>query len=195
MEGTHMQSPATIGRLPRSRLGRVVAAGLLLVALVPAPVSATPSPDQCASNRAVQYSAPVPVGLRTVGTHGIQWKIQFTDVLTGDVVVDDQVFNQPPIDPAAPAYPDNVLVRLVRNTTILKGGEVIAVDAMRPTQAALMHAQVSWLTAEPLSGVVGFRYQTPRNRWSDYQTVAAGPTVTLCVETNNGIWRKTYGWS
>jgi hypothetical protein len=195
MEGTHMQSAATIGRLPRSRLGRVVAAGLLLVALVPAPVSATPSPDQCASNRAVQYSAPVPVGLRTVGTHGIQWKIQFTDVLTGDVVVDDQVFNQLTIDPAAPAYPDNVLVRLVRNTTILKGGEVIAVDAMRPTQAALMHAQVSWLTAEPLSAVVAFRYQTARNRWSDYQTVAAGPTVTLCVETNNGIWRKTYGWS
>lgn len=186
-----------MNRIKSARVARVVAAALMLVALLPAAASAAPSPDRCASNRVTIYSGELPAGLRAPGTHAIQWRSTYTDAATGQVVVDDSILNQVTIDAAAPAYPNTVLVRLFRNTALLHGNEVVGVDAIQPAQAALLHVQVSWLTDEKFftgAFVVEFRYQT-KNKWSDYQALAAGPVMSFCVETNSSIWHRQYGWS
>ena len=105
--------------------------------------------------------------------------------------------NEITIDPAAPAYPNTVLIRLFRNTTILADGEVISVDAIQPTQSARMHVQVSWIKGDKF--FVGefrmyFRYETRKNRWTEYQEVAHGPDQSFCVEFTDAVWRKNYGW-
>ncbi len=184
----------------RSGLGRpasILAAVLLLAAAFPAAAAASPSFESCAAYKGQSFTAPAPAGLRTEGTHRIQWKAEFTDAYTGEFVVDDGIISEVTFDEDAPAYPDTVLLRLFRNTALLDSGEVIAVDEVRPDQAARMYVNVSWVKGDKFYTTwrMYFRYETARNRWSEYQELAAGPDISFCVETKNAIWRKAYGWS
>jgi hypothetical protein len=184
-------------RVPLVRVARILATGLLLVTILPAAASAAQDPDTCGANTATTYTTPAPAGLRTPGTHRIQWKAEFTDAYTGERIVDDGIVNQITFDSAAPAYPNAVLIRLFRNTTLLANGEVVSVDTIRPTQEARMYVNVSWLKGDKFfSGdfEMSFRYETSKNKWSAYQRVAAGPEQSFCVELTDAIWRKSYGW-
>jgi hypothetical protein len=111
--------------------------------------------------------------------------------------VDDSIVSQITIDSAAPAYPSSVLIRLFRNTTLLANGEEITVDAIRPTQDARLYVNVSWLKGDKFftgEFKVFARYETSRNKWAAYQQVTAGPEQSFCVQFNDAIWRKNYGW-
>ena len=181
---------------PVSRIARLLGSAMLLVAMLPAGAAAVQDPDTCGALRATAYTIPAPAGLRTPGTHRVQWKVEYTDAYTGEQVVDDSIVNQVTIDTAAPAYPETVLIRLFRNTTLL-AGEEITVDAIRPTQAARMYVQVSWLRGDQFfTGEfrIFVRYETSKNKWAAYQQVTAGPEQSFCVQFNSAIWRKNYGW-
>ena len=170
---------------------------VLATGLFPAVASAAQDPYSCGANTATTYTTDVPAGLRTIGTHRVQWKAEFTDAYTGELVVDDSIMNQVTIDPAAPTYTNTVLIRLFRNTTLVAPGEAITVDAMRPAQDARMYVNVSWLKGDKFftdSFKISFRYETSRNKWAPYQQVTAGPEQSFCVELNDAIWRKNYGW-
>lgn len=180
-----------------TRIARIAGAAMLLAALLPGGASAVQDPNTCGANRATTYTAPAPAGLLTPGTHRIQWKAEFTDAYTGERIVDDGIFNQVTVDAAAPAYPNTVLIRLFRNTTLLPSGEVMTVDTIRPTQDARMYVNVSWLRADKFftgEFLISFRYETSKNKWSAYQRATAGPEQSFCVELNDAIWRKSYGW-
>lgn len=184
-------------RLRLGRLARLLAAASLVALVLPASVAAAPSPDQCASNRAITFSANVPDGLRTVGTKNVQWRATFTDAATGELIVDDGFINQVTIDSAAPIYPNNVLIRLFRSTTILANGDVIFVSTINPAQPARMHANVSWLPDEKFftgNFVFDFRYETKNNHWSSWYPATAGPETSFCPELTKAIWKQNYGW-
>jgi len=182
---------------PVSRIAQIVGAALLLAAMLPAGAAAAQDPYSCGASKATTYTIPAPAGLRTSGTHRVQWKVEYTDAYTGEQIVDDSIVNQVTIDNAAPAYPNTVLIRLFRNTTILANGEVISVDSIRPTQDARMYVNVSWLKDDKFftgEFKVSVRYETSKNKWAAYQQVTAGPEQSFCVELNDAIWRKNYGW-
>jgi len=182
---------------PVFRIAQIVGAAMLLAAMLPAGVSAVQDPYSCGASKAATYTTPAPAGLRTAGTHRIQWKAEFTDAYTGENVVDDSIMNQVTFDAAAPAYPNAVLIRLFRNTTLLASGDVISVDSIRPTQDARMYVNVSWAKDDRFfTGEfrMSFRYETSKNKWSAYQQVTASAEQSLCVELNDAIWRKNYGW-
>ena len=127
----------------------------------------------------------------------MQWKAEFTDAYTGERIIDDGIVNRVTVDTAAPAYPNTVLIRLFRNTTLLAGGAVIAVDTIRPRQDARMYVNVSWLRDDKFyvgDFAISFRYETSKNKWSAYQRATAGPEQNYCVEGNDAIWRRAYGW-
>jgi hypothetical protein len=170
---------------------------MLLGAMIPATASAVQDPDTCAALRATTYTIPAPAGLRTPGTHRVQWKVDYTDAYTGERIIDDSIVNQITIDAAAPAYPNTVLIRLFRNTTLLAGGDDITVDSIRPTQDARLYVQVSWLKDDRFftgEYKIFVRYETSKNKWAAYQQVTAGPEQSFCVQVNDAIWRKNYGW-
>lgn len=185
---------------PRStRLVRVLAAVALVALVLPPAALATPSPDSCAGNRVIMYSAPVPAGLRVVGTRLVQWRAAFTDAYSGEAIVDEGTTNEVTIDAGAPAYPNTVLIRLVRSTTILADGTVVTVPAMRPDQDARMHAQASWVTGDKwFDGdfVLSFRFQTGKGngKWSGWYPMAAGPEQSFCGELTDAIWKRSFGW-
>lgn len=177
---------------------RVALVGSLLVLALPAAVSAAPADDACAALRAQTYTATLPSGARTTGTHRVQWKSSYTDLASGELVVDDSIVNAYTIDPSAPAYPNDVLIRLFRNTTILASGEVIDVTAIRPTQEARLYVNVSWLRDEPFfTGAfrLWYRYETTKNHWSSYVELPASAVQSFCVEGTSSIWKRGYGWS
>jgi hypothetical protein len=170
---------------------------MLLVAVLPSGAAAVQDPDTCGANRATTFTIPAPAGLRTPGTHRVQWKAEYTDAYTGEQIVDDSIVNQVTIDTAAPAYPNSVLIRLFRNTTLLASGEEVTVDSIRPTQAARLYVNVSWLRGDKFfTGEfrIFVRYETSKNKWAAYQQVTAGPEQSFCVQFNSAIWRKNYGW-
>jgi hypothetical protein len=184
-------------RIPFTRIARALATGLLLATILPAAASAAQDPDTCGANKGTTYTTPAPSGLRTPGTHRVQWKAEYTDAYTGERISDDGIVNQVTFDSAAPAYPNTVLIRLFRNTTLLADGEVTTIDAISPTQEARMYVNVSWLKGDRFftgEFVMSFRYETSRNKWSAYQRLAAGPEQSFCVEFTDAIWRKNYGW-
>lgn len=184
-------------RVPVARVARILAAGMLLATILPSAAAAAPPAGSCAAEHTVIYSAPAPAGLRTEGTHRVQWKAEYVDASTGELISDDGIMNQITIDPAAPAYPNTVLIRLFRNTTILADGEVISVDAIQPTQPASLHVQVSWTKGDKFFDGdfrMYFRYETRKNRWTEYQELASGPDQSLCVEFTDAVWRRNYGW-
>ncbi len=184
-------------RTPIRRLVGGLAASVMVAGALAGSVSAAPPPDRCASLTSTTYSSGVPDGLRTPGTHRVQWKSEYVDAATGELVVDDSTVNQITIDAAAPAYPNTVLIRLFRNTTLLSDGSVIDVTSMRPTQAAALHVNVSWVKGDKFfvgDFVISYRYETSRNKWTAYQQVAASPDQSFCVEDTSAIWQKHYGW-
>ena len=68
---------------------------------------------------------------------------------------------------------------------------------IRPTQAARMYVNVSWLRGDQFftgEFKVFVRYETSKNKWAAYQQVTAGPEQSFCVQFNSAIWRKNYGW-
>ena len=90
-----------------------------------------------------------------------------------------------------------MLVRLFRNTTIVDG-EVLDVDAIRPTQDGRLYVNVSWLKDDKFFvGVfhVFARYETSPGTWSAYQELAGAPALSFCTELTKAIWHKGYGWS
>ena len=101
-------------------------------------------PGSCGAQKGSAYTIPpLPAGMRTPGTHAVQWKSEYIDAQTGELQVDDSIVNEITIDAAAPAFRNTVLVRLFRNTTIVDC-EVLDVDAIRPTQDARLYVNVSW---------------------------------------------------
>jgi hypothetical protein len=183
---------------PRLALvARLAGAALILASVLPSAALAAPSPESCAAYRAVTYSASVPQGLRAEGTKLVQWRSVFTDAATGELVVDDGIFNEVTFDADAPLYPNDVLIRLFRSTTILAGGEVITVDAIDPAQPARMHVNVSW---EPGGRFytgdmeISFRYEIRNNRWSEWYATTMGPEQSFCTENTRAIWKKGVGW-
>jgi hypothetical protein len=182
-------------RLARS--ARILAAVLLLAVAFPAAAIAAPSPESCAAYKGVSFTAPAPAGMRTEGRHRIQWKAEFTDAYTGEFVVDDGIISEVTFDEDAPAYPSTVLIRLFRNTALLDSGEAIEVDEILPDQPAQLYVNVSWVKGDKFftSWKMFFRYETSRNKWSDYAELAAGADTSFCVEFNDAVWRKSYGWS
>lgn len=184
-------------RSPLGRVARVAAAGLLLVAMLPATASAAPSDESCSAYRAQSYVAAVPAAMRTAGTHRFEWSSRYTD-LAGRSVEEGTITNQVTIDAAASAYPNTVLLRLTRNTTLTATGDVAVVTAMRPDQAANLYVNVSWFKSEPFfTGTFHLlvRYETSRNHWSAWQEMPVGPENNFCTEFTNAIWQRTYGWS
>ena len=183
----------------RIRALRVVVATAAFVLAMPGGAAAAPADEQCAALAAQTYTAPLPAGARTVGTHRIQWNAVYTDIVTGDVVEDDSIISAITIDPSATAYPNTVLVRLFRNTAILAGGEVVDVQAIRPTQDARLYVNVSWLRDEPFFAPgtfrLAYRHETTRNHWSAYAELPSSPVQSLCVESTSSIWKRGYGWS
>lgn len=180
----------------RLRLLRIAAAALLLISTLPTVASAAQSLDSCGASRAQSYVADLPAALRTAGTHHFEWTSRYTD-LAGQPVADGIVDNQITIDAAAPAYPNTVLLRLFRNTTLASDGSVALVSSMRPDQAAQLYVNVSWLKDQPFfTGTFHLlvRYDTGRNRWSDWVDMPAGPANSFCTEFTNAIWTRTYGW-
>ncbi len=178
------------------RVARLLGAALLLAASFPAVVAAAPEPGTCAAERGVVYTAAVPGGLRTPGTHRFEWRGRYTD-LAGQEIVDPPIGNRIVIDSAAPAYPNTVLLRLFRNTALLADGSVATVEAMRPDQAARMYVGVSWLKNEPFfQGTfhLDLRYETSKNKWSAWQEIPGGPESSFCVQTTDAVWTKNYGW-
>jgi hypothetical protein len=186
---------------PRStRLARVLAAVAVAALALPPAALATPSPDSCAANRAITYTAPVPAGLRVAGTRLVQWRAAFTDAYSGEPIVDDGITNQVTIDADAPAYPNTVLIRLIRSTTILANGTVVTVPAMRPDQDARMHANISWVTGDKwFAGdfVLSFRFQAGNGngKWSGWYPTAAGPEQSFCGELTDAVWKRSIGWA
>jgi hypothetical protein len=175
---------------------RIAGAALLLATLVPGAAQAAPNPDSCASNTAQTYTEPVPAGMRTTGTHHVQWKSEFIDAITGEDIVDDSIINQITIDASAPAYPAAVLIRLFRNTALVNK-DVVLVDAIRPTQEARLYVNVSWLKKDKF--FVGafrlwYRYETTPGHWSAYAEISPSPEQSFCVEVTSAIWSKGYGW-
>lgn len=184
-------------RVPLGRVARILGVAMLLGAMVPASASAAQNPDTCGANRATTYTTPAPAGLRTPGTHRVQWKAEYIDAYTGEPIVDDSIVNQVTIDSAAPAYPNSVLIRLFRNTALLATGEEVTVDAIRPTQDARLYVNVSWLRGDQFftgEFKIFVRYETSKNKWAAYQQVSASPEQSFCVQFNSAIWRKNYGW-
>ncbi|HEX5826586.1 MAG TPA: hypothetical protein VFY23_03640 [Candidatus Limnocylindrales bacterium] len=170
---------------------------MLLAAVLPSAASAASAdPKFCNEAIAVTYTLDVPAGLRTPGTHRIEWFNEYT-AIDGTYIAEVFAENQITIDAAAPAYPNTVLIRLLRNTTLLKSGEVVSVEAMRDAQAARMYANVSWFRDEPFfvgAFELSFRYETSRNRWTDLIAVPASQTKSFCVERSSALWQKQYGW-
>jgi hypothetical protein len=175
---------------------RIAAAALLLVALLPGAASAVQDPFSCGAGKSQVYTTPIPAGLRTPGTHQVQWKSEFVDAVTGDPSIDDSVINEITIDASAPTYPAAVLIRLFRNTAIVDK-EVVPVEAIRPTQDARLYVNVSWLKKDKFfvgAFHLSYRYETSPGVWTAYAEINPGPEQAFCIEVNSAIWRKGYGW-
>ena len=157
---------------------RAVALFTVLAAVLPLGVSAAPPED------------------RTPGLHRFQWQVTttFFDGTTDSFVTDNAIT----ISTTAPVY-DNVLLRLVRNWGLLPDGTtVFDVSSMRPDQEASFYAQ-SGSSSEEASNVSSvvmlIRYETTKNHWSAWFAASPGPEASGCVQTTNGVIRRTYGWA
>ena len=187
--------PAAAERLGIRRFAWLLGAALALSAVLPQAALAVPREESCASLRAVPFSAPVPASMRTVGTHGFEWYSTFVDA-DGNLQ-EGTAENSITIDPTAPAYPNTVLLRLVRNTTLLSDGSVEVIDTMRPDQAATFYA-AAFSTPDDTAFLDSFRtwlrYETSPGLWTDFVELRRGPVTNFCSQVTTAAWKKTYGW-
>lgn len=180
-------------RIPR--LASLLAALALLAGLVPASALAAPNPDSCSASRAVPFSIPVPADMRTSGVHRFEWYSTWTnpDGSVGEGTSRNQIL----IDAAAPVYPNTVLLRIFRNTTLLADGSVVDVDAIRPDQQAQLYSAAYSLKADTVflsSFRLWLRYETSKNRWTPFTELAPGPETSFCNQVTTAAWQKAYGW-
>ena len=170
-------------------------AAMFVGLLLPSAALAKPSDEACAAYRAIPFSTPVPDAMRTAGTHRFEWYSTFdnADGTTGDALAQNQI----KIMPGTPLYPNNVLLRLFRNTTLLADGEVVTIDEMAPTQPATLYAAAySFKGDDPFlsSFRTWIRYETSRNHWSAWTELSRGPATNFCNQVTNSMWKKTFGW-
>ena len=165
----------------------------LLVAL-PGPALAAPPDGSCAAERSVAHTMPVPADLRTPGVH--RYERRFTYRLTDGTTLDGgTAAAEVEITADAPGY-RNVLLRVIRVAGLSADGTIATITAMRPDQVAAFYSQIAWLKGDPVDTVVEeLRYETRRNHWTAWQVVAAGPVVSLCVEAQDAIFLKRFGWA
>jgi hypothetical protein len=180
-------------RIPR--LTSLLAALVLVAGLVPASALAAPNEESCSASRAVPFSTPVPADMRTSGVHRFEWYSTWTnaDGSVGEGTSRNQIL----IDAAAPVYPNTVLLRIFRNTTLLADGSVVDVDAIRPDQQAQLYAAAYSLKADTLflsSFRTWLRYETSKNHWTPFVELARGPETNFCNQVTTSAWKKAYGW-
>lgn len=178
------------------RLALTISLVLAAALAGPAASTAVQPEGSCGSERGRSFTLAVPDGLRTVGVHRFQFLVSGTDV-------DGSPFsfttdNQIEVTTAAPTY-ENLHLRLVRNRGLLADGTVDPdVHTMTPSQQAAFYAQISGpREIEPAiaSAVMDVRWETRRNRWSDWTSLAAGPMSSFCLQQNDGVLRKSFGWA
>ena len=167
-----------------------------LWALIPGLAAAAPPEGSCAGERGLSFTMAVPEAMRTEGVHRFQYRITST-MPDGSLEV-GYTDNQVEIATDAPIY-DNVLLRLVRNRGLLPDGSVdVDVQAIRPTQRASFYAQISGLREDEAliaATVMDIRYETRKNQWTEWAALARSAMRSLCIEVNDGLLRKSFGWA
>ena len=132
----------------RIRIPLLAAFVLVVAGLLPATAAAAPREDSCAAYRALPFAMAVPADFRTVGTHQYERLATFLDP-DGNLVT-DITQNEITISAGAERYPNTVLLRLFRNTTLLDDFSVIDVDTMRPDQDAVFYSYVFSIAGDNL---------------------------------------------
>lgn len=176
------------------RIIRILALASALVMLVPNAAAATPGPDSCAGGRAVPFSTAVPDAVRQPGTHRFEWRSTFTD--ENGETAEAFAQNQVKIVSGMSIYPNNVLLRLFRNTTLVSG-ELIEVPEMSPSQPAVFYIAADSIKGDDVfldSFRTWFRYESTRNHWSAWVELPRGPETNFCNQLSDAIWKKTFGW-
>lgn len=178
----------------RGRLATILTLVLAALAL-PGGALARPSDESCAAYRAIPFSTPVPDAFRTPGTHRFEYLSTYdnADGTSGE----DLAQNQMAIVGNAPLYPNTVLLRLFRNTTLLPSGEIVALTEMNPAQSATFYIAAFSTHGDDVfldSFRTWFRYETSRNRWTEWTELQRGPETNFCNQVTKSAWKKTYGW-
>jgi len=179
----------------RSRIARVLALALVVAALLPSAAVARSDSAWCSELRAVPFAAAVPDEVRTPGRHRFEWRSTFLDPAGNPA--SETVGNEITIAVGAALYPNTVLLRLVRNTTLLADGEVVAVTEMAPGQPAAFYGAAFGGPDERAfldSFRLWLRYETAKNRWSPWVELPRGPETSYCNQVTTAAWQKTYGW-
>jgi hypothetical protein len=179
----------------RGRLSTLLALAVLAAVSFPGGALARPSDESCAAYRAIPFSTPVPDAFRTAGTHRFEWlsSYQNFDGTSGE----DLAQNQMTIASSAPLYSSTVLLRLVRNTALLPGGEVVEVTEMHPSQAAAFYIAAFSVHGDDVfldSFRTWFRYETSKNHWTPWTELHRGPVTNYCNQVTTSAWKKSYGW-
>lgn len=178
------------------RLALTISLVLAAILAGPAATTAAPPEGSCGAERGLSFTLPVPDSFRTEGVHRFQFLVSGTDF-------DGSPFsfttdNQIELTTAAPTY-DNVHLRLVRNRALLADGSVDPdIHAMQPAQKAAFYAQISSFREDEsviATTVMSVRWETRRNRWSDWTSLAKGPMTSFCTQVNDGVLRKSFGWA
>jgi len=178
-----------------SRIARVLAIVLVAAALLPSAAAAQSDAEWCSTLRAVPFAAAVPDAVRTPGRHRFEWRSTFLG--PDGSPASETVGNEITIAAGVAPYPNTVLLRLVRNTTLLADGEVVAVTEMAPDQPAAFYAAAFGGPDERAfldSFRLWLRYETAKNRWSPWVELPRGPETSLCSQVTSAAWQKTYGW-
>ena len=179
----------------RGRLAGILTLVAVTGLLFPGGALARPADDSCAALRAIPFSTAVPDAFRTAGTHRFEWLSTYAN--PDGTTVEDLVQNRIAIDPNVALYPNTVLLRLFRSTTLLASGEIVDVTAMNPAQDARFYIAAYSFHGDNLfldSIRIWLRYETSRNRWSPWVELEAGPETSFCNQVTRSAWTKAYGW-
>lgn len=179
----------------RIRIPLFTALLLAVAGLLPAAAAAAPREESCASDKALPFAMELPAGMRTVGSHQFERLGTFVD--PDGTVESDTAQNEVTISAAAENYPNTVLLRLFRNTTLLNDFSVIDVDTMRPDQDAVFYSYVFSIAGdELLFGTFHqyLRYETSPGVWTPYVEIIPGPLVSLCTQDRVADWKRSRGW-
>lgn len=174
---------------------RAVIAATLLALLVPAAAQAAPAGDSCAAYTSIPYVAGVPDGLRTPGTHRLEWRLNL--VLPDGTPIEDVRGHEIEITPGAALFPNPVYLGLETNTTIVRALDEVEVAEMAPDQVAAFRVSVfapkDW-AATLDSFRLAVRYDDGTGTWSAWHALDAGPRSSTCSVITLGFARRSYGW-
>jgi hypothetical protein len=177
------------------RIPIVAAFAIAITGLLPASAAAAPRDDSCAAYRALPFAVAVPADMRTVGTHQFERLATFVDPdgTVGSVVTQNEIT----ISAGADRYPNTVLLRIFRNTTLLQDFSVIDVDTMRPDQDALFYSFAFSIAGDDqFFGTFRqfIHYETSPGVWTPYVEIVPGPLVSLCTQDRVADWKRSRGW-